>query len=153
MKKQLLWLFILSALITTQCGKKVNQPALDDAAIKSYLDQHQLTATKTSSGLYYLITSPTNNAQAANGKKAYVNYTGRFLDDKVFDSNNGAAPFSFTIGIGEVIAGWDEGIALLKKGEKARLFIPSAAAYGAGGSGSIPANTPLQFEVELADLK
>ena len=62
-------------------------------------------------------------------------------------------PLNFPLGQGRVIRGWDEGIALLKKGTKAKFILPSAIAYGKSGSGKIPANSILQFDVELLDFK
>ncbi len=74
---------------------------------------------------------------------------GRFLNGKEFDSSKKRnQPFEFKLGKGEVIAGWDEGVAQLSKGQKADIFIPSSKAYGARGAGSIiPPNTDLLFEV------
>ena len=84
-----------------------------------------------------------------------VHYTGKLEDGTVFDSskNPGRDPFTVTIGIGQVIKGWDEAIALMKEGGTAKLIIPSDLAYGATGSGSIPAYTTLVFYVELVDVE
>ena len=85
-----------------------------------------------------------------------VLYTGKLLDGKVFDasSRNGNRPFTFPLGQGKVIQGWDEGIALLRKGEKGILLIPSALGYGARGAGSdIPPNAVRYFDVELVDVQ
>ena len=77
------------------------------------------------------------------------------LDGTVFDSSfKRNQPIEFSIGVGQVIPGWDEGIALLNKGAKATLIIPSDLAYGAAGAGGvIPPNATLKFEVELVDFK
>jgi FKBP-type peptidyl-prolyl cis-trans isomerase len=117
-----------------------------------------LNATRTNSGLYYVITNQGTGANAAAGDEVTVNYTGMFLDGRKFDSNidsafNHVSPFKFTLGRSQVIRGWDEGIALLKKGSKAKLILPSAIAYGANGTGGIPANSVLQFDVELVEFK
>jgi FKBP-type peptidyl-prolyl cis-trans isomerase FkpA len=84
-----------------------------------------------------------------------VNYNGTLLSGKQFDSSDKAGkPIDFPIGQGAVIPGWDEGIALLNKGSRAILLIPSALAYGTRGAGAdIPANAPLRFEVELVDVQ
>ncbi|MDO5607319.1 MAG: peptidylprolyl isomerase [Capnocytophaga sp.] len=110
---------------------------------------------KTDSGLYYQITQQGNGKQAEAGKNVFVHYTGMLLDKTVFDSSyRRREPIEFTVGVGQVIAGWDEGILLLKEGDKARLVIPSELAYGSRGAGGvIPPNAPLIFDVELVKVK
>lgn len=135
----------------------LNYAATDDAIIQKYLTDNNITnAQKQASGLYYVpgTTNPTGT-QAAAGTTASVLYTGKLINGTVFDasSQHGNTPFSFVVGSRQVIAGWDEGIALMRKGEKGQLLIPSALAYGATGSGSIAANTVLRFDVEITDVK
>lgn len=134
----------------------LNFAATDDAIIRKYLIDNNITNfQKQPSGLYYVpgTTNPTGT-QATAGKTASVLYTGRRPDNTVFDSSPTNAPISFVVGAGQVIAGWDEGIALMRKGEKGQLLIPSALAYGPSGRGtSIPPNTVLRFEVEVTDVK
>lgn len=129
----------------------------DDKAIQKYLADNNITnAQKQASGLYYVPgTTNASGTQATAGKTAAVLYTGKYLYGTVFDASSlhGNTPFSFVVGRGQVIAGWDEGIALMRKGEKGQLLIPSALAYGTSGSGSIPPNTPLAFDVEITDVK
>jgi FKBP-type peptidyl-prolyl cis-trans isomerase len=96
--------------------------------------------------------------KAAAGKLVAVHYTGTTLDGKEFDSSykNPQAqgkPIEFPLGQGAVIRGWDEGIALLAKGSKATLLIPSTMAYGPQETEKIPANSVLRFDVELVDIK
>jgi FKBP-type peptidyl-prolyl cis-trans isomerase len=84
-----------------------------------------------------------------------VHYKGQLLDGTVFDSSyKRKQPIDFPVGVGQVIAGWDEGILLLKVGDKARFVIPSNLAYGESGAGGvIPPNATLIFDVELMDVK
>ena len=109
---------------------------------------------KTNSGLYYQITHNGNGKKAEAGQKVAVHYTGMLLDKTVFDSSyRRKEPLQFTVGVGQVIAGWDEGILLLHEGDKARLVIPSELAYGSRGAGGvIPPNAPLIFDVELVSV-
>ena len=84
-----------------------------------------------------------------------VHYKGQLLDGTVFDSSyKRKQPIDFNVGLGQVISGWDEGIQLLKVGDKARFVIPSELAYGSQGAGSvIPPDAPLIFDVELVNVK
>ena len=92
--------------------------------------------------------------EAVSGKTVTVNYTGTLVNGDQFDSSIGRAPFSFPLGAGRVIKGWDEGIMLLNVGTKAKLIIPSDLGYGARGAGGvIPPNATLIFDVELLEIK
>ncbi|NDC41959.1 MAG: hypothetical protein EBZ77_10475 [Chitinophagia bacterium] len=126
----------------------------DEKLIKEYIAKKKLKATKTASGLYYVITTPGTGPKAKAGQKVSVKYNGTFLDGQKFDGNmDRPEPFEFTLGQGAVIPGWDEGIALLNKGAKATLLLPSNIAYGARGAGPIPPNSVLLFDVVLVDIK
>ena len=106
---------------------------------------------ETDSGLRYTVLSKGNGDSPNKGDLVKVHYKGQLLDETVFDSSyKRNEPIEFKVGIGQVIPGWDEGIMLLKKGDKARFVIPSNLAYGESGAGGvIPPNATLIFEVEL----
>jgi FKBP-type peptidyl-prolyl cis-trans isomerase FkpA len=108
---------------------------------------------QTASGMQYVIEKSTNGKQAKKGDKVTVKYKGMLLNGEVFDqTKEGAEPFSFTIGLGQVIPGWDEGLALMKEGEIYKFIIPQNLAYGERGSGPIPPMATLVFEVELVKI-
>ena len=139
--------------------KSAAQAPIDDKIIQDYLAKNSIKAEKTASGIYYVISKPGSGANVAKGQKVSMNYTGKTLEGKMFDSNTDPAkghvkPFEFVLGAGQVIPGWDEGVALLKKGSKATLYIPSPLAYGPRGAGAdIAPNTVLMFDVEVLDAK
>ncbi|KDN56134.1 peptidylprolyl isomerase [Flavobacterium seoulense] len=110
---------------------------------------------KTESGLRYQFIQRGEGKKAENGKTVSVHYTGQLPDGKVFDSSYPRKkPIEFPLGQGNVIEGWDEGIALLQVGDKARFVIPSHLGYGSRGAGGvIPPNATLIFDVELMDVK
>jgi FKBP-type peptidyl-prolyl cis-trans isomerase len=92
--------------------------------------------------------------EAKTGDTVHVQYTGTLMNGKKFDSSydHGGDPFKFTLGKGEVIKGWDQGVVGMKIGGKRKLKIPSDLGYGAKGSGSIPPNAGLLFDVELVSI-
>lgn len=97
-----------------------------------------------------------SGAEAVSGKEVTVHYTGTLTDGKKFDSSvDRKEPFTFTLGAGDVIQGWDQGVAGMKVGGKRKLTIPPSLAYGTGGTqdGTIPPNATLIFEVELLAVK
>jgi len=109
---------------------------------------------ETKSGLRYKILQSGDGNKATKGANVSVHYKGQLLDGTVFDSSyKRKQPIEFSVGIGQVIAGWDEGILLLKVGDKARFVIPSNLAYGESGAGGvIPPNATLIFDVELMGI-
>ena len=109
---------------------------------------------KTKNGLYYSILKSGIGNSPLKGDNVSVHYKGSLIDGTVFDSSyQRNEPITFSLGIGQVIAGWDEGIMLLNKGSKARFVIPSNLAYGSQGAGGIiPPNATLIFEVELIEF-
>jgi FKBP-type peptidyl-prolyl cis-trans isomerase FkpA len=133
----------------------------------NYIASHKLNLQTTASGLKYAITKPSVGRKPLKGDTLMVNYAGRDLDDKVFDSSieviaKGAGlqqpgrtyePIEVVVGTGGVIPGWDEGLLLLNEGSKAILVIPSNLAYGAQDSGAIKPFSTLVFDVEIVKVK
>ena len=119
------------------------------------LDKIAAGFNKTDSGLRYQIIQEGTGVKAEKGQTVSVHYKGQLLDGTVFDSSyKRNQPIDFPLGVGQVIPGWDEGIQLLKVGDKARLVIPSDLAYGSAGAGGvIPPNATLIFDVELMAVK
>ena len=126
--------------------KKVIKPKEYDVAGKDTI--------YTGTGLKYIRTNKTDGKEVTAGATVSVHYTGYLLDGTIFDSSvSRGEPISFPIGESRVIKGWDEGIAYLKVGEKARLIIAPELGYGGRAMGPIPANSTLVFDVELVDVK
>ncbi len=123
-------------------------------AIKQYLSQKGLQGTPSVTGLYYIETEEGTGALAESGKTVRVHYTGTLFDGKKFDSSHDRGePYQFVLGQGQVIKGWDEGIARMKEGGKAVLIVPSWLAYDKRGAGQdIAPDTPLRFDVELVEV-
>ncbi len=113
------------------------------------------TEQTTASGLKYIDETVGTGDSPNTGQKVTVHYTGTLENGKKFDSSKDRdEPFTFTIGIGQVIKGWDEGVATMKVGGKRKLIIPSELGYGSQGAGGvIPPNATLHFDVELISIK
>lgn len=120
--------------------------------------KQSVTRHKSATGLEYEIIKEGTGATPAKGQRVTVHYTG-WLDEngkpgKKFDSSvDRGTPFVFTLGVGQVIKGWDEGVATMKVGEKRRLIIPASLGYGSRGAGAlIPGGATLIFDVELLNV-
>ncbi len=128
-----------------------------EAKARAEAEMEKLAAgfEKTPSGLRYKIVQKGNGPKAENGKIVSVHYEGSLSNGQIFDSSyKRKQPIDFTLGIGQVIAGWEEGIALLSVGDKGRFVIPSHLAYGSAGAGGvIPPDATLIFDVELMAVK
>jgi peptidyl-prolyl cis-trans isomerase A (cyclophilin A) len=136
-------------------GSREKRDALEIAKQKELLDSVAIGYEETASGLRYQILQKGAGKQATKGAGVSVHYKGQLLDGTVFDSSyKRKEPIDFNVGLGQVIAGWDEGIQLLQVGDKARFVIPSNLAYGAAGAGGvIPPDATLIFDVELMGVK
>lgn len=150
--------YLLMANTTFAQGNTQGQRKADEELLKQYFTQNHIAASKTPSGLYYVIKQQGSGATAKPGQEVTMNYTGMLLNGKAFDSNTDpkfhhVQPLTFVLGAGQVIRGWDIGIQLLNAGSTATFYIPSDLAYGPEGSGKvIPPNSILVFDVELTDI-
>ena len=136
-------------------GAREKNIAKAKAAVEAELDKLATGFEKTESGLRYQIIQKGSGSKATKGATVSVHYKGQLADGTVFDSSyKRKEPIEFALGTGQVISGWDEGVALLNVGDKARFVIPSHLGYGAQGAGGvIPPNANLIFDVELVDVK
>jgi FKBP-type peptidyl-prolyl cis-trans isomerase FkpA len=133
-------LMFLVSLVTSSCGSDSGPTAPSQASVA--YSQVDLRAG----------TGP----EATSGRRLIVNYTGWLYSDSatenkgtIFDTSVGRSPFQFTLGAGQVIRGWDQGVVGMKVGGLRRLVIPPNLAYGSSGNGPIPPNAALVFEIEL----
>ena len=136
-------------------GAREKRFAEEKAKAEVELEKLAKGFNKTESGLRYQIIQKGDGVKAEKGKTVSVHYKGQLADGTVFDSSyKRNQPIDFSLGVGQVIPGWDEGISLLKVGDKARFVIPSHLAYGSAGAGGvIPPNATLIFDVELMNVK
>jgi FKBP-type peptidyl-prolyl cis-trans isomerase len=153
MKSKLSFLLaIVVSMMMVACNKEEAITGTEEEQIEAYIKSKGLTITeKTASGLRYILTKAnTAGASLKAGQIVTVKYAGRLLSDKSFDSGT----FSFNLGVGQVVTGFDEGIAKMKVGEKATLIFPSSLGYGSRGAGAdIPAYSPLVFDIEVVSAK
>lgn len=135
--------------------------------VKKYIDDNKLKVTTTATGLKYAINRQGTGIKPVSGDTVVVNYTGKFLSGKVFDTSikadalkakiavnpmNPYKPIRFPLGVAGMIPGWNEALFLLNKGTKATLVLPSSLAYGEQGYQQIQPFTPLVFDIELVDI-
>jgi FKBP-type peptidyl-prolyl cis-trans isomerase FkpA len=159
MTKNIIAFFLVACTLFSRTAVAQDQMSIDDKMLTDYFAKNNIKATKTASGLYYVISKPGQGSNVKAGQNATVNYTGKLLDGSMFDSNvdpskGHVQPFSFNVGMGQVIKGWDEGLQLMNKGSKGTLYIPSRLAYGERAMGNvIPANSILIFDVEVVSIQ
>jgi len=153
MKKLFTALLTLTLFISCNSTKKEtpDTPSKDytaenDKEITDYLAKNNLTATKTESGLYYIITEPGDGTKPTSTSNVTVSYKGYFLNGKVFDQSK-AEGISF--GLNQVIKGWTEGIPYFKEGGSGVLLIPAHLGYGSYDYAGIPGGSVLIFDVKL----
>ena len=146
---------VAAMLLTVTACKRVEAPATPAAASAD----STASATAPAVASQQIDTVVGTGKEATAGATAVVNYTGWLYEPaapqqrgKEFDSSIGREPFSFQLGAGQVIKGWDVGVQGMKVGGKRTLIVPADMGYGAGGAGPIPPNATLVFEVELLDV-
>ena len=122
----------------------------DIRIIKQYLSDNNLTADSTASGLYYIITKEGSGGHPNLQSTVTVKYKGYLTDGTVFDQTNGSETVKFLLS--ELIPGWQLGIPLLQRGGEGTFFLPSYLGYGTSGSGSIPPNSVLIFDIALVNF-
>ena len=139
----------LEVMKAEERAKSIMKDSVEAAAYIAYLTNVQTTT----SGLKYVITKPSKGAQPKAGQEVSMLYRGLLLNGTKFDENQDEAnPFKFTVGMSQVIPGWDEGVMLLHEGEEAKFIIPARLAYGEQGGGPIPPNSTLIFDVKLLKI-
>ena len=140
---------------TNAIAAETNPPAITQTINQEIISMDLDQAVATDSGLKYIDIVEGNGESPQKGQKVTVHYTGTLTDGKKFDSSKDRnQPFTFTIGVGQVIKGWDEGVASMKVGGQRTLIIPPELGYGARGAGGvIPPNATLLFDVELLGVK
>ncbi|RTY76177.1 FKBP-type peptidyl-prolyl cis-trans isomerase [Flavobacterium sp. LS1R10] len=142
----LISLLFVSCLSDNEASKPVDYTVQNEKEIVDYIAKKKLTATKTDSGLYYVVNEAGTGAQPTASSNVTVAYKGYFTNGNVFDQSD-ASGISF--GLNQVIKGWTEGIPFFKEGGNGVLLIPSHLGYGSNGSGPIPAGSVLVFNVKL----
>ncbi len=149
-----LWMGLRAALIaaatfTASCGEDVAGPeVIEEVEFAASLGIDLAAMTRTASGLYYEDVEPGTGDPAAAGQEATVAYTGWLRDGTVFDSGE----FSFRLGLGQVVPGFDEGVVGMRVGGVRRIIIPPALGYGSQGSGPVPPNAIMIFRIQLLGL-
>jgi peptidylprolyl isomerase len=141
------WLICLPALAI---AAPIGGAAQDDAKRAAELiAEYEKKAKGTFSGLKYVVLKEGTGDKPTRGQSIDAHYVGRFMDGRIFDQSYGRGPFTFTVGVGQVIRAWDEALLDMRVGEKRAIIVPPELGYGRRGAGStIPPDTTLFFEVE-----
>jgi FKBP-type peptidyl-prolyl cis-trans isomerase FkpA len=139
--------FLLISVLFTSCKKDENA----DEQIAEFIQNNNISATKHSSGLYYQIIKPGSGSFTyPSSTKITIKYEGRLLNGTVIDNGNGVEN---TFQLAQLIEGWRIGIPLIQKGGEIRLIIPSNLAYGSQATGPVPANSVLDFTIQLINVQ
>lgn len=152
MKRSIVFLVLISVVLFSSCRKRKvkKQAEEDEITITTYLEDNNIDATATGSGLYYIIDSTTNGIYPTSNSYITAYYKGYFVDGSVFDQSPGSGS---NFGLQSVIPGWTEGLQLFPEGSKGRLFIPSHLGYGLDDHGDIPGGSVLIFDIQLFQVQ
>ena len=148
--KKYLYLFTL-VFVFISCSDKTDtsfEPETEQDIIQ-YIEDNNLNATRSNSGLYYVINNEGSGARPTSTSNVTVDYKGYFLDGVVFDESNSNG---ISFGLNQVIPGWTEGIQLFKEGGEGMLLIPYNLGYGINGRSSIPGGAVLIFDIHLISV-
>ena len=146
---------LLFSIFVTACSSDDEVLGPEPDQINNYIKTKKLVVTDSSTaGLkFIMVKANPSGAVLKSGQSIVVNYTGKFIAGKKLDNVFDAGNFTFTLGVRQVVDGFDKGIAKMRVGEKATLIFLSSLGYGANGQGKIPANTPLLFEIEVVSAQ
>ena len=138
-----------SILLFSSCSKEADSEPQTEADILKYIEDNNLDASKTNSGLYYVINKQGTGTRPISSSNVTIAYKGYFLDGTVFDQSdsNGSS-----FGLNQVIAGWTEGVQLFKEGGEGILLIPYNLGYGTSQNRSIPGGSVLIFDIKLISV-
>jgi FKBP-type peptidyl-prolyl cis-trans isomerase FkpA len=141
---------ILSIFLFISCSKNdSNFEPQTEADILQYIENNNLTATKSNSGLYYIINNEGTGTRPTSSSNVTVAYKGYFLNGNVFDQSNSSG---ISFGLNQVISGWTEGMQLFKEGGEGVLIVPSNLGYGSNGRSGIPGGAVLVFDIKLISV-
>jgi FKBP-type peptidyl-prolyl cis-trans isomerase FkpA len=140
---------IFAVLLLTSCSKDTISEPQTEADILKYIADNNLNATKTDSGLYYVINNEGNGIRPTGTSNVTVAYKGYFLNGTTFDQSNSSG---VSFGLNQVIAGWTEGIQLFKEGGDGILLVPYNLGYGGSNYNGIPGGSVLIFDVKLISV-
>ena len=142
--------FLILSVLLISCNKiDTTQDSIDDKIITDYLSVNKLTATKTTSGLYYKIDEIGEGKKVNSSNTIYLKYTGKLTNDTIFDKNINGTYLSLKTAIN----GFREGLSYFNVGGKGKLFIPSKLAYGKNSVGKVPSNSVLIFDLEVIEIQ
>lgn len=141
---------LIFSILFFSCNKiDTTQDTIDDQLISEYLSSKKINAIKTSSGLYYILDSIGQGKKVNLTNTIYVKYTGKLINDSIFDQSLNGTYLSLKTAIN----GFREGASYFNVGGKGRLFIPSKLAYGKNSVGKVPANSVLIFDIEIIEIQ
>ena len=149
-----LFIAMMAITLASACTKKSEEPAKTESTQTTAAPATTAQTSATEPKVEMVDSVVGKGTEAVSGKSVTVHYTGTLKDGTKFDSSvDRKEPFTFSLGSGQVIKGWEQGIVGMKVGGKRKLTIPAELAYGANAVGAIPANSTLIFDVELLEVK